>query len=56
MYGNEPEVGKGVRASGKRGEVMVTTKVEPTCWRRTISNARSKRASRICGSTSSTCC
>ncbi|HZT25425.1 MAG TPA: aldo/keto reductase [Pseudolabrys sp.] len=30
MYGNEAEVGQGVRASGKRGEVMVTTKVQPT--------------------------
>jgi diketogulonate reductase-like aldo/keto reductase len=31
MYGNEAEVGHGVRASGvKRGEVMVTTKVQPT--------------------------
>ena len=30
MYGNEKEVGEGVRASGKRTEVMVTTKVQPT--------------------------
>jgi len=31
MYGNETEVGQGVRASGvKRGEIMVTTKVQPT--------------------------
>jgi len=30
MYGNEREVGEGVRASGKRTEVMVTTKVQPT--------------------------
>jgi len=31
MYGNEAEVGKGVRASGvPRREVMVTTKVQPT--------------------------
>jgi 2,5-diketo-D-gluconate reductase B len=30
MYGNEAEVGQGVRASGKRAEVMVTTKVQPT--------------------------
>jgi diketogulonate reductase-like aldo/keto reductase len=30
MYGNEAEVGEGVRASGKRAEVMVTTKVQPT--------------------------
>ena len=30
MYGNEVEVGDGVRASGKRAEVMVTTKVQPT--------------------------
>jgi len=30
MYGNETEVGQGVRASGKRAEVMVTTKVQPT--------------------------
>jgi len=29
MYGNEAEVGEGVRASGKRAEVMVTTKVQP---------------------------
>lgn len=29
MYGNEREVGEGVRASGKRKEVMVTTKVQP---------------------------
>jgi 2,5-diketo-D-gluconate reductase B len=29
MYGNEAEVGEGVRASGKRNEVMVTTKVQP---------------------------
>lgn len=29
MYGNEAEVGEGVRASGKRNEVMVTTKVAP---------------------------
>jgi diketogulonate reductase-like aldo/keto reductase len=30
MYGNEAEVGEGVRASGERAEVMVTTKVQPT--------------------------
>ncbi|MGH6726673.1 MAG: aldo/keto reductase [Pseudolabrys sp.] len=30
MYDNEREVGEGVRASGKRAEVMVTTKVQPT--------------------------
>lgn len=30
MYENEREVGEGVRASGKRNEVMVTTKVQPT--------------------------
>ncbi len=31
MYGNEAEVGQGVRASGvPRGEIMVTTKVQPT--------------------------
>jgi len=30
MYENEAEVGAGVRASGKRYEVMVTTKVQPT--------------------------
>jgi 2,5-diketo-D-gluconate reductase B len=30
MYGNEAEVGEGVRASGLRAEVMVTTKVQPT--------------------------
>ena len=30
MYDNECEVGEGVRASGKRNEVMVTTKVQPT--------------------------
>ena len=31
MYGNEAAVGQGVRASGvKRGEVIVTTKVQPT--------------------------
>ena len=30
MYENEAEVGAGVRASGKRDEVMVTTKVQPT--------------------------
>ena len=30
MYGNETEVGQGVRASGKRAEVMITTKVQPT--------------------------
>ena len=30
MYGNEAEVGEGVRNSGKRGEVVVTTKVQPT--------------------------
>jgi diketogulonate reductase-like aldo/keto reductase len=30
MYDNEREVGEGVRASGRRGEVMVTTKVKPT--------------------------
>jgi diketogulonate reductase-like aldo/keto reductase len=29
MYGNEAEVGEGVSASGKRNEVMVTTKVQP---------------------------
>ena len=29
MYDNEREVGEGVRASGKRGEVVVTTKVQP---------------------------
>ena len=51
MYDNEAEVGEGVRASGQRAEVMVTTKVQPTCSRRTISNARSRRASRSCAST-----
>jgi 2,5-diketo-D-gluconate reductase B len=30
MYDNEREVGEGVRASGVRAEVMVTTKVQPT--------------------------
>jgi len=30
MYENEREVGEGVRASGKRNEVVVTTKVQPT--------------------------
>lgn len=30
MYDNEREVGEGVRASGKRAEVVVTTKVQPT--------------------------
>src|SRR6185437_9507763 len=30
MYENEAEVGAGVRTSGKRDEVMVTTKVQPT--------------------------
>src|SRR5215467_10814135 len=30
MYDNEREVGQGVRASGLRPEVMVTTKVQPT--------------------------
>ena len=30
MYDNEAEVGEGVRASGRRAEVMVTTKVQPT--------------------------
>ena len=30
MYENEREVGEGVRASGRRAEVMVTTKVQPT--------------------------
>src|SRR5262249_54133711 len=30
MYDNEPEVGEGVRASGLRKEVVVTTKVQPT--------------------------
>jgi len=30
MYANETEVGEGVRASGKRAEVMVTTKVAHT--------------------------
>ncbi len=30
MYDNEAAVGEGVRASGKRAEVMVTTKVQPT--------------------------
>jgi 2,5-diketo-D-gluconate reductase B len=30
MYGNEAEVGEGVRASGKRADVLVTTKVQPT--------------------------
>jgi 2,5-diketo-D-gluconate reductase B len=30
MYDNEREVGEGVRASGKRDEVMVVTKVQPT--------------------------
>jgi diketogulonate reductase-like aldo/keto reductase len=29
MYGNEREVGEGVRATGKRGEVFVTTKITP---------------------------
>jgi len=30
MYDNEQQVGEGVRASGLRAEVMVTTKVQPT--------------------------
>ena len=30
MYDNEREVGEGVRASGRRDEVMVITKVQPT--------------------------
>ena len=30
MYDNEREVGEGVRASGRRNEVMVTTKVQPS--------------------------
>lgn len=30
MYDNEREVGEGVRASGLRDEVMVTTKIQPT--------------------------
>ncbi len=30
MYGNEAEVGQGVRASGLRAEVMVTTKIQPS--------------------------
>jgi diketogulonate reductase-like aldo/keto reductase len=30
MYDNEREVGEGVRASGKRNEVMVTTKIQPS--------------------------
>ena len=30
MYENEDEVGEGVRASGLRPEVMVTTKIQPT--------------------------
>ena len=30
MYDNEHEVGEGVRASGLRSEIMVTTKVQPT--------------------------
>jgi len=30
MYDNEREVGEGVRTSGKRKEVMVTTKVQPS--------------------------
>ena len=30
MYDNEREVGEGVRASGLRAEVMITTKVQPT--------------------------
>jgi 2,5-diketo-D-gluconate reductase B len=30
MYNNEREVGDGVRASGKRNELIVTTKVQPT--------------------------
>ena len=29
MYGNEREVGEGVRASGKRDRVFITTKVQP---------------------------
>lgn len=30
MYGNEAEVGEGVRASGHRKEVLVVTKLQPT--------------------------
>ena len=30
MYDNEAQVGEGVRASGKRAEVMITTKIQPT--------------------------
>ncbi len=40
MYGNEREVGEGVRASGMRADVLVTTKVQPNGWRRMTSNAR----------------
>ncbi|MGI8527502.1 MAG: aldo/keto reductase [Pseudolabrys sp.] len=29
MYGNEREVGEGVRLSGKRNEIFVTTKIQP---------------------------
>ena len=57
MYDNEREVGEGVRASGmQRDEVFVTTKVQPTIWRRAISSARPRKAWRSCGSTRSICC
>ncbi len=39
MYDNETEVGEGVRASGKRAEVLVTTKVQPTLLAPTRSRA-----------------
>jgi diketogulonate reductase-like aldo/keto reductase len=57
MYDNEREVGEGVRASGKRREVMVTTKIQPTLLApRATSNARSGRACSACTSTRSISC
>ena len=57
MYGNEREVGEGVRASGMRAEVMVTTKIQPTnagaARRRTLGQGKPRAR---CGSTPSTCC
>ncbi len=44
MYGNEAEVGEGVRASGRRAEVMVTTKIARTNLAPPDVGIRSRRA------------
>ncbi len=57
MYGNEAEVGQGIRASGiDRDELFVTTKVWTTTSRQATSAARPRRRSARSTSARSTSC